>query len=291
MQISQSEVDSYLNCRRKHWYAFGEPTAVGRGIEPLHHGQSLTRGNIGHGVLELYYKCIMEGYKHKEAYEEALASLSGLMADANKVQYVIELTPILARYFLTYEDDLREWEPLAIEQEFKFEIPNSELIFPFKVDGIFRHKPSGRMLIWDHKFLWNYYKPKSMMIMPQLAKYAFALEAMGYDISDGMYNMISTRPNSKEPFRRAHLGLGKHQSKKRQFFKEQIQTMQEIVAVKNLEPEKWLERSVRQASSFNCTNCQFLDLCIDDLNQVPGRALTIENFYKPNTYGYGKEEE
>lgn len=284
MLISQSEVDSFLSCERKHYYAFGEPTEQGYGIEPLQFGESLSRGLLGHEILDHYYKLVMEGFEHKDAAEVAIAILTRKASEG--VPHSLELIPILAQYFTIYEDDFKEWKPLAIEQEFKLPLGDTGLVFPFRVDGIFRHIPSGQMLVWDHKFLWNYYLPNSINIMPQLPKYVYCLNQLGYNVVDGMYNMISTRKNSRDPVRRIHLGLGKRPSKQRQFMREQIITMKKIREYKEMDNDSWRNSVVRTASSFNCKNCQFLGLCTEDLEERPGRALTIANFYKANTYGY-----
>jgi hypothetical protein len=288
MLISQSEVDSYLGCERKHFYAFGEPTTEGRGIEPLSFGMSLNKGLLGHTVLETYYKALMEDYSHKAAAERAITVLFEKAQEG--VEYATELIPLMVTYFDIYEDDRKVWIPLAIEQEFRLELGDSGLVFPFKVDGIFKHVPSGRMILWDHKFLWNYYMPNSVKIMPQMPKYIYALQQLGFPVVDGMYNMISTRNNSTEPVRRVNCNIESQPTKMRQFMREQIMTMKQIQSKKEMDPEEWRNSVVRTASAFNCKNCQFLSLCTEDLEGAPGRALTIANFYKPNAYGYFEEK-
>jgi hypothetical protein len=288
MLISQSECDAHSNCERKHYYSFGEPTTLGRGIEPVKHGEGLSKGLLGHGAIEKYWLLRMEGSDHNNAAEIALMELMMKQSDPQVAEYVVPLIPIVGQYFVIYEDDLEEWEPLAIEREFRLQV-SDELEFPFKVDGIFRQRSTKKIYVWDHKFLWNYYQPRSLKMMPQLPKYIYALRQLNYDVEDGMYNMISTRPNSKEPVRRALTGVT--QAKARAFFREQIMVMQRIYAKKQLSDDEWRNSIVRTASSFNCTNCMFLDLCTSDLEGLPGRKLMLESFYRPNTYGYDKEEE
>lgn len=284
--ISQSEADTFNNCRQKHWYAFGEPTAEGHGIEPLTHGSGLNRGNLGHEVLDVYYKMRLNGDPHVESYEAAMQYLMSKLDDPKYTETVVELTTILGKYFVDYGDESAEWEPLAVEKEFRYAIPGTDLIFPFRVDLIARHVPTGRVYVWDHKFLYNYYMPNTIPILPQLPKYVFTLQAMGYDIHDAMYNMISSRPNSKEPHRRINLNLYKHPKKGEQLFREQLRTMLKIKEVKEGEIDLWRQNLVRSASAFNCKNCSFLALCTDDLLGTPGRELNIRNFYKPNSYKY-----
>lgn len=284
---SQSECDAFANCEQKHYYSFGEPTALGRGIEPVKHGEGLAKGLLGHAALQKYYELRLEGDEHKNAAEIALMELMKEQANPDFAEYVMTLVPLLSQYFVIYENDFDEWEPLAIEKEFRLQV-SEELIFPFRVDGIFRHRASGKIYVWDHKFLYNYYQPRSLKIMPQLPKYVYSLRNLGFNIEDGMYNMISTRPNSREPVRRAFPKIT--EAKARAFFREQIMIMQRIHEKKQLTDEEWRKSIVRTASSFNCTNCMFLDLCTSDLEGLPGRKLMLDTFFRPNSYGYGKDE-
>jgi hypothetical protein len=284
MLISQSEVDSFLGCERRHFYAFGEPTPEGRGIEPLTFGDALNKGLLGHSVLEVYYKALLEDYSHKAASEKAVGYLIDKAGEG--VSFALELVPLMVTYFEIYGDERKVWIPLAVEQEFRLELGDSGLVFPFKVDAIFKHIPTGRMIVWDHKFLWNYYLPNSMKIMPQMPKYVYALQQLGYPVVDAMYNMVSTRKNASEPCRRMNCDIELNPMKMRQFMREQIMVMQRIKTKKEMDPEDWRSSIVRTASSFNCKNCMFLTLCTADLEGAPGRSLAIQNFYRPNTYGY-----
>lgn len=315
MLISQSEADSRNSCHRKHYYAFGEPIThnvdpivpteetldietesllrISHGIEPLSFGVALTRGTIGHKALEEYYAAIIRGESFEDARRHALVSLSKAMIEnPDHSEIVSELTGILTGYFEHYgQADLNEWEPLAVEQEFRFEIPKSDgLVFPFRVDAIFRKRRTAQMYVVDHKFVYNWYLPNTIRIMPQMPKYIFALRSMGYDITDGMYNMLSTRKNSKDPYRRAFTDTTDIKAK--QFFREQLQTMLEIRGLKEMPNDEWERLHTRRnANAFNCKNCMFLELCAADLEGMGGRRFFIEANFKPNTYGYGKEIE
>lgn len=289
MLISQSEADARRACERKHWYMFGEPTSVGNGIEPLTLGPGLSKGNLGHKALEIYYQHRIDGNNHSISMEQALLHV---MHDGS--DYSMDMLTLLTKYFEWYGDEMvSDWQPLVVEEEFHYPIPGTDLVFPFKVDGVFRHIPSNHLYVWDHKFVWRYYKPNALKIMPQLPKYVYALRKLGFDIYDAQYNMISTQTSSKEPTRREPLGLYKAPAlrKAENLFGEQVSTMAEIKALKDGGSDTWYKSLRRTASAFNCTNCSFLELCIGDAENQPGRELTINNFYRPNTYGYGKDEE
>lgn len=289
--ISQSEADMFLACQKKHFYAFGEPCVDGsRGIAPTTHSDSLNRGNIGHKIFEDFYSALIEGDSWVDARRKAvLLHTNRASIDTDNMLLYSQITNLFVAYTDHYETDMSTYEPLAVEQEFRYPIPGTELVFPFKPDLVVRHKITGKIEVWDHKFVYNFYGDRTISIMPQLAKYCRALKLLGYDVDGAMYNQITTRNNARQLFRRTPADVG--ESKQIQFFDEQIAAMKRIAYAKTLPTEVMREGALRTASHFNCNNCQFLDLCSMDLSGANGRSLHIAQFYEPNKYGYGKEDD
>lgn len=287
---SQSETDALLSCERKHYYAFGEPCADGSfGIAPNGHSDSLTRGNIGHAILDDLYTAERDGLSRREASQSAIMEHNlRMMEDMENAALYNQILQLFVKYVTHYEEEDKNWEPVAIEHEFRYKIPNSDLVFPFKPDLIRRHKLTGKVDVVDHKFIYNYYNDKMFTIMPQLAKYVSALKRMGYPVDTATYNQISTRQNSKEPFRRSPADIGEVKSET--FFREQAMAMARVDKLKTMPNEEWKASVLRTASAFNCKNCMFLDLCTLDLTGANGRELHIRQYYEPNKYGYGKGE-
>lgn len=297
--ISGSEVDQWLSCERKHYYAFGQPVKFdgveSHGIEPLTHSDSLRRGNFGHAVLEEYYKAAASGCTHNEAKKIAMdhgTTLVSEVATDPASSKLFSSTLVLVVQYLnqfSYEIEQKLIKPLAVEHEFRYEVPGTDLVFPFKPDAVIQDLETKKIWIWDHKFLYNFYTDKTTPIMPQLTRYAYALRQMGFKVDGVLYNMLSTRNNSKQPFRRLEKELNPKSAVR--FWDEAVRTMVDITKRKNGDPQIWEHEARRTASDFNCKNCSFLDLCVSDLEDRRGRHLLINNFYKPNTYGYGKEDE
>lgn len=52
--VSHSEVDSYLLCRRKHYYGYG------LGLERVSTSHSLATGTAGHRILEAFYGHLLD---------------------------------------------------------------------------------------------------------------------------------------------------------------------------------------------------------------------------------------
>lgn len=288
---SQSEVQSYLYCKRQHYYAFGEPCPDGsRGIAPKVHGEGLTKGNIGHELLANYYGGLRDGLSVKNASEQALAEhYEQMLANPGQMSFYNDITLIFSNYVSYYSVEMKEWEVIAIEKEFRYDIPELPgLSFAFKPDAVMRERATGKVYIWDHKFLYNYYQPRVLGIMPQMAKYYKALSLMGYKVEDGIYNQLSTRKNSRDPFKRIPTEITK--AKADQFWEEQLEGMRQIEEIKTqISNEEWRKRSLRTASAFNCGHCPFLELCTFDVSKANGRNLLLRQTYEPNTYGYGKD--
>lgn len=293
--ISQSEVDSRLACERKHWYAFGKQHPKHpdtNGLQATHHSDSLTRGTVGHKVLEEYYDFIKQGVHRDAAFNQARAQHTvRLTKDLEHAEIYTEVT----NYFTAYHDEYRneDFEPLVMEHNFELRI-DTDLVFPFTPDAIFREKSTGKIYVVDHKFLYRFYQDRVFPILPQMLRYAWALRQMGYEVHGYMYNMISTdkRAQPQNRFKRHKVDFTpQHERKMERVAKELVATMREIVTDKRSDPQVWdTQRSRRNMSSFTCANCPFLELCIAELEGQNGVDLMVSQFFESNKYGYGREE-
>lgn len=279
--ISQSEVDQFLSCQRKHYYGFGEK------LQPRQHGEGLQRGILGHEVLAAYYSMLLETKALTSRYSaltKEITTISNsiisreMQLNPLNMTMLSKLHSLLEAYFIHYEDELDEWQILAVEQEFRLGD------FPFKPDLIKRHKQTGKVVVVDHKFLYNFYSDSAYEIMPQLVKYVGALRKLGYEVHGAQYNMLRHRDNAKEKFRRVQ--IVPTQLKINTFLDEQLEAMERISDLRSLPREQWERKVLRTASSFNCQHCSFLSLCTSDLNNYAGRDLLVATSYEPNTYGY-----
>jgi len=275
--ISQSEVDAFLSCRRKHYYGYGEK------LQPKRHGEGLTRGLLGHEVLAAYYAQFVAAGKALPSQVQVVNSALEVInrnatVDLSNIELLLQLRSLLEQYFHFYEDEFSQWEILAVEKEFRYGD------FPFKPDLIKRHRQNGQVYVVDHKFLYNFYNPSMVDIMPQLPKYVGALREIGFPVTGAEYNMLRHRLNAKEKFKRLRVEFTDRKIKT--FLTEQQIIAEKIRELKDGSLEEWKEKSVRTASSFNCQHCSFLSLCTTDINGYAGRDLLIRSMYEPNTYGY-----
>ena len=300
--ISHSEVDQFLTCERKHFYAFGKPANDGQfGLQSKHVSDGLFRGNLGHAALEAYYKYLRQfintqpTFMHMmNAQQDALDVLNKALEEhTDRLELILEMFQIINAYCEHYRDEDMKWQYLAVEDEFREEV-NNEIIFPFKPDLIRRHRQTGRVEVVDHKFLSNLYGGNEIAIQPQLAKYVGTLRNLGYEVHDGVYDLISTRVLKTKPYdattsmRRVPLKLTKKRIERSLL--EQHRVVARIAEFKAMDRDVWDYRVSRTASSWNCKNCPFLALCVADLNGED-TSVMVKHEFESNSYGYDKSKE
>lgn len=301
--ISHSEVDQFLSCERKHYYAFGYPVSEDRrGLEPVKFGDGLYRGLIGHAALEAYYKHLIPYSRFTDGPTDAQFEAARLTAinsvvvemqsNPEQATLLMELMVILNAYFRYWREEDKNYIFLAVEEKFRTTI-DEYIDFPFTPDLIRQNRKTGCVEVVDHKFLANPYSPDAIAISPQLPKYVLNLRSLGYIIDDAVYDIIIHRVPAKKSYdpiiscKRISL----HVTDKRieQTMKEQNSVVRSIARYKSMPIEQWEQSVRRSASSFNCQHCSFLGLCISDLNGEDTEVAVKYN-YLPNSYGYEPTE-
>ena len=298
--ISHTEVDQFLTCERKHWYAFGHPIDGTRGLEPTVHANGLFKGITGHEALAVYYGYLAPISQNRPPTDRemdqaeilATQNLSKSLAEnPDRGELIMSLMVILTKYFEYYrKEDQFDWKYLAVETEFRLEL-DYDTWYAFKPDLIRQNRKTGNIEVVDHKFLANLYDGSVIGILPQLPKYVEALRRLGFDIKDGVYNLISNRVLVTKPYEASYTTMRRMplivtQSRIKRTFSEQLLVIGHIADLKE-DPNNWPDMVVRTANSFNCKNCSFLELCVADLNNED-TTVAIKYNYRPNSYGYAE---
>ena len=282
--VSHSEVDQYLSCERKHYYAFGKQ------LQSQHMSDSLTRGTLGHEALEVYYKEIQQGTSPDESALAALDHFKEFIEKGYDLGLLADLQDLLLRYFAVAPSWDETYEILYVEQEFRLNISDN-IEYPYKPDLIVQDRVTGRIYVLDHKFIYNFYTVDDMKISPQLPKYIGALRSNGINVHSGLYNMLRWRKIKStavnDNFRRE--GVPINNNRLAVTFREQVTAMEQIGQLKKLPPDVWETQVLRTASSFNCKNCSFHQLCTLDL-AGEDTSMAEKYDYEPNTYGYLEKE-
>lgn len=272
--VSHSEVDSYLLCRRKHYYGYG------LSLQRVQESASLATGTAGHKILEVFYTRIMElgatAEEQKESFQAGLESALVAFDEITKEGYEdannrARLGDVLFNedygYFANEFFLNNGWRVLAVEAEFNLQYDDeTEASYPFVVDMIVED-PDGKYVVIDHKFVYDFYTPAQTDLQPQIPKYIGALRALGHEISYGAYNMLRTR-KLKEPTPESNnylMLLKPNSSRIVNTFMEQLGVAAEIQALKELTIEEQDKRAYRTANKMVCQSCSFRDLCSIEL--------------------------
>ena len=272
--VSHSEVDSYLLCRRKHYYGYG------LSLERIATSHSLATGTAGHRILEKFYSMLLEvGGTAEEQLEGWDTALRGARQeyelvveegyeDANNRALLYEiLFDAEWGYFANEFMVQNGWRVLAVEQEFNLLYnEQTDSRYPFVVDMIMEDK-DGKIVVIDHKFVYDFYTPEQTDLQPQIPKYIGALRAMNYPVAYGAYNMLRTRKlktpaaDSMQYF----MILKPNKDRVLNTFMEQLGVAAEIQALKELPIEDQSRRAYRTANKMVCQSCSFRDICSTEL--------------------------
>jgi hypothetical protein len=194
--ISNSEVETYRQCRLKHQLSYHE-----RWRPDGDEAEALARGTLFHLVMEHHYGRINQARQDGEVVDAEMlyAAVAHDLYDPATGQQTPrqELVEwIYKGYVQVYRDD-PDWEIVAIEYNIEQEIFDHSGIstgFAFKgtVDLIVRHIPTGGLYIVDHKTCKNMPKQKDFDMEDQTGIYTYMLKMQDWDIRGAIYNHCRT---------------------------------------------------------------------------------------------------
>lgn len=280
-KISNSEVATWLACRKKYYYEFD------LSLEPNMRGTALGRGILLHDVLAVYYRQIKDGVPHMDAVVKSDEYLTGFLASPSyEMETVMEVRKLLAGYWATYCGD-NEWEILEVEQT--RELPmNDDFLYSLRFDLLVLERKTGKIALVDHKTCYNFWSHDEVELNAQFPKYVGSLRANGTQVDKVIINMLRTRKDAKERYKRVDAVPSRMKIANQ--IREQIMVSQEIVKHKELPIET---RSAITPRVLNKTVCQYCDVKSLCMSELDGGDITtaIKSDYKPRTYGYNTPEE
>lgn len=297
--ISHSEVDSFLLCKQRHFYAFGDTIeGESHGMEPKEFSDPLYRGIVGHRGLEKFYAGIMAGGSIKDAITAAITTVQEYATQPNpKFEILNDLgTRILPNFFeqIATPELNAGWRVKAVEKTYRLEIPTNmgRMVYPFTPDAIMR-SPEGQNIVRDHKFIYNFYNQSEINLLPQIPKYMGALKALGLPIHAGQYNMLRWRPvkDKSTPANFRQVDFVPTPERLRHAFLLQVRGMERIAKLKRGTLDEW-RNSVdleRVQNGMICKSCSFKELCALEMSGGDAKLYKRLNF-QPNTYGYSDSD-
>jgi hypothetical protein len=272
--VSHSEVDSYLLCRRKHYYGYG------LSLERISTSQSLATGTAGHRILEAFYAHLLSlsdtAKGQLENFDLALERAYSVYREVMDEGYTDANNRAMLHDILFHEEwgyfanefmVKNGWRVLAVEAEFSLIYDtDTQSSYPFVVDMLVQD-PEGRYVVIDHKFVYDFYTPEQTDLQPQIPKYIGALRAMGHEVAYGAYNMLRTR-KLKTPAADSmnyFMILKPNTDRVLNTFMEQLGVAAEIQALKELSIDEQNKRAYRTANKMVCQSCSFRDICSTEL--------------------------
>lgn len=291
MKVSHSEAESYLSCRRKHFYGY---VKGGAGFKPNVSGIALSAGSFLHAVLEVYYNHVLAAGDTNKEQRGALkkardiawdfyikARDSGEYTDEEKTGRRTVKEALFDFYFLNEPFVMTGHVVQAVELSVSLELELDEdttYQYPFVIDLIVV-TPKGKTKIIDHKFAYDFYDELTIDLLTQLPKYLAGLRAGDFPADEAAYNIIRNRSKKDakvEDVLRVQDVRPKTTTVENVFL-EQLAVANEIITVRRSAEEEADELAFRSASAITCRSCDFSDICRSErVGANIGPALVVD---------------
>lgn len=284
--VSHSEVDSYLACERKHYYAFMDN---GKGLERKQMSDALNRGILGHRALERFFGARKDGLNYLDSLETMNEFLESHAGDACNYAVLADVTRLTNGWLGYFQERIANWKVLFVEHEFWLNI-DSTIRYPFKPDLVIEE--DGQAKVVDYKFQYDFFTADEISLFPQLLKYAGALRAIGIPIKSGIYAELRYRQmkdmSGSNIYRITPVTF--NMDRMRRTWYEQVEATLRVARRKDLELAEAKNSALRTVSKATCKACSFKALCIAELQGSDGNIIR-QTEYTTNTYGYTPEAE
>lgn len=285
--ISNSEVTSWLTCRRQYVYAFM------LNLAPKVTAVPLARGTLGHLYFQRYAEARLQGHTHDASLKAANTVWIAEMNNGVGMEVIME-TKYLCERYMAFHNGWPEWEILGTEQAFDAKI-NDDIAIPMRYDLYVRERQTGKVMLVDFKFTYEFWSYDDHSLNGQFPKYIAVMQNAGMQVDGAYLEEIRTRKLSeatasdpKKLWRRT--GYFPSIAKKRELLKQHIGASLEITDFRAMGPAEQKVRAIPVLNKHGaCKYCNFKDLCISELDGGE-IAIAIEMGYTENTYGYNKTE-
>jgi hypothetical protein len=289
--ISNSEVTTFLSCKRMYDFAFIEQG----GLEPKETPRHLSRGSIGHGAFEAYIKARLNSGNHEQSMKAAIEYLITVMSTGEGTVDVVGEVRYLFQRYMDYHHGWPKWKLLGTEDRVDLQLTDT-LKIAIRYDLLVVDLESGKTLLGDWKFTYDFWSPNDHNIHPQIPKYIAVMQANNHRVDGGFIYEVRTRSLGKEKASNPK-NLWRQtfyyptQAHKMNVMRQHISASQEIEKHRALDPE--FRKNYVSLPILNkygtCRYCPFIQLC-DSMNKgKTDLRVDIEHSFKRNSYGYNAE--
>lgn len=287
-KISNSEATDALTCERLYFNAY---IRGGQGLAPKKLRGPLAIGGCGHEALEVYFRNRKDGVSHDESVNKSIQHLSNMIADLDNCIYdmeaIIKARICLDRYFLHYGDH-SDWTILQVEKLYEMQIPNQPFSVPMRLDLLVHDKSTGKILLVDHKFTYDWWKPRKFNLRGQFYKYVAILRHNGVKVDAVVINQLRYREmKSTDPadYNQRYTQDNFTNHKMKRILKDHVAISKWIMGFRQLSTERQEETAKFLLVDPICRYCAFGSLCEAELEGTFVDVMLKTDFRK-NEYGY-----
>jgi hypothetical protein len=280
--VSNSEVTTFLSCKRQYNFAFIENLAPKNTSDPL------ARGSAFHNAMDVYWKKRIEGKDHDTAFNEALVEGFAVLPEGWSLEMLMHAQMLWTRFMMFY-NGFPDWKPIGTE--IKLTVPMTPtLTISIQYDFYFYNMATKKFVLLDWKVTYEFWKDEDHSLNGQMPKYIAVLQANGYQVDEGCLAEIRSRPLGKEKasdprnlwrFTRYNPST----AKKQQVIRQHVSASLAIERHRNLSPE---DRDIESIPVLNkhgaCKFCNFTDLCMAMLEGRRDLSVDIRVGYVHNDY-------
>lgn len=285
--ISNSEVTTFLSCKRQYEYAFMDE------LEPLNTSTPLARGTTFHLAMELYWRARIGGAVHTEAMKEAEVAFASVPEGFTIVQ-VMEAQTLWVRY-MNFHAGFPDMKPLGTEEQYDLDLTPT-IKMTIRYDLYFQSIRTGKFAILDYKTSYDFWSNEDHDLNGQMPKYIACMQANGFRVDEGYLEEIRTRKlgaekasDPKNLWRRTPYRPSG--ARKKSLLQQHIAASLEIEKHRALDEEERKMVSIPVLNKHGaCKYCNFKNLCISELDGKTDLTVDKRVGYKHNSYGYNKEE-
>lgn len=279
--ISNTEVTTYLTCRRMYFYQFILE------LQPKKLGKPLLRGIIFHEVMEIYWKARLNGMNHLQSMAEAQKKFADITVES-PVDVLMEVQVIWTRYMEAH-NGWPNWRPLGAEETIKIPISDT-LTFTFKYDFYYQDLETGAYYVLDYKLTYDFWTEWEHKLNAQMPKYIAGMQSAGFRVDGGMLEEVRTREvKTTDKWRSTPYHPSAY--KIRGFITQHIDASMEIEAFRALPTAEQKKDALPVLNKFGaCKFCNFRDLCEAEVAGETDISGMIAVGYEQSTYGYNQKD-
>lgn len=286
--VSNSEVTSFLSCKRMYEFAFMQELA------PKETPLPLSRGTLFHYAMELYFLAKMEGLDHDAAMARAENAFLN-PSEPTAIEVIMETQFLWVNTMTNNQTLFDSWDILGVEQQFDLPLTPT-LNLTIKYDLYFRERFTSKCYILDWKTTYDWWAPQDHDLNAQMPKYIACLQANNIQCDGGKLFEIRTRKLSEANMRdpknlwRITDYFPSH-AKKAAVLRQHINAAKEIEVFRALNPEDRENAAIPVLNKYGpCKYCSFFDLCNSMNEGKKDLSTDIRVGYTSSTYGYNKEK-